>query len=171
MTKLWDDFLLLSNEMLEERNKEINQVAIRRVISNAYYAVFQLIIHEGVSLIAGKENDDKEIFNYFQRSFDHGSMKAGCEDIRKNTLPSKHYPIKGPFPLELTVIAYNFIELQKARHEADYDYYTDISIAIAEKSLNFAKEAIEYWNTIVEKDKRATKQFVTLLLLQKMKRN
>jgi hypothetical protein len=63
------------------------------------------------------------------------------------------------------------VELQKYRHSSDYNYYADIPDSIAETNIEFAKEAIEYWNNIVEKDKRAAKQFVTLLLLQKMKRN
>lgn len=165
---------MLHHELLGQADallntEKLDQAAIRRAISNAYYAVFHLIVQEGVDLLLG--NEDKKISNYFQRSFDHSSMKGACEDIRKTILPNRHAPIDGPFPHELVQLSIIFVFLQKMRHDADYNQFEAISKAIAKESIKRAYDGIAFWNTMLETNKGAAKQFVTLLLLQKMKRN
>jgi len=162
-------FDLLSQAEALLKFEDVNQAAIRRAISNAYNAVFHLIIQDGVDLLLGIE--ETKVNNYFQRSFDHGSMKAGCEDVRKNQLPNRHAPIAGPFPYELVQLAIIFVDLQRMRHDADYNHYESISTNIAEDNIRIAYDAINYWKSVLQTDSSAAKQFVTLLLLQKMKRN
>jgi hypothetical protein len=165
----WLDLIKQAEDLLDNSTDTHNQAAIRRAISNAYYAVFQMIVQEGIMLLLG--TDEKEINNFFERSFEHSAMKIACEDIRKRILPLRYNPIIGPFPKELVQIAIFFVELQKARHEADYNFYESIPLNFAKRYVEIAAEIIANWNAILETDPRAAKQFVTLLLLQKMKRN
>lgn len=170
MAKLADDMLKLAKENLILKQGRPSQAKLRRSISNSYYAVFHLILEEGVSLLVGQKGVDAQLIFYFQRSFEHTGIKDACELIIKQKLPSRHAPIIGPFPAQCKSIASLFIELQKARHRADYDLSSPLSKSQAGAYLAIAEQVFSAWSTAKQTEETALKQFHGLMLLNKSKK-
>ena len=117
-----------------------------------------------------KRIDDTKLTFYFQRSFEHTSIREACELIQKNKLPIRHAPVDGPFPYNCKSFATIFAELQKARHFADYDLSTSISKSMAETYYNMAVQAFDDRSTAKQTEETALKQFLGLMLLNKSKK-
>lgn len=162
--------LKLAKENLILKQGRPSQAKLRRSISNSYYAVFHLILEGGVGLLIGKKKEDAELSHYIQRSFEHNSIKEACELVQRHNLPHKHSPISGPFPAKCKSLAGLFIEIQKARHFADYDLSTSISKSMAETYYNMAVQAFDDWSTAKQTEETALKQFLGLMLLNKSKK-
>jgi len=94
-----------------ERNKP-KQASLRRAISTAYYALFNLLIREASS---NWKNDAQRM--RLARSFEHGKMKKVSDAV-------VHLKFSGhdrQIVAGLKNVADAFASLQEARHGADYD--------------------------------------------------
>jgi hypothetical protein len=90
--------------------------------------------------------------NRVRRAFNHSDMKNVCEQFRRgniNNLPAPTQALINP-PLtgDLVIIADAFVELQEARHAADYDageFFTrpDVLAKIA-----LVDEAFDAWRRV-----------------------
>src|SRR5436309_216645 len=112
--------LLDQAEMLAKLDKrKPKQANLRRAVSAAYYSVFHLLLEEGSKQFVADEN----LRCLISRSFSHGDMKAAAIPFSTGrALPvyvANAFP--GSIPVEIKRIAQTFIDLQQARHEADYD--------------------------------------------------
>ena len=107
-----DDLLEQAYHLANRESKKPKQASLRRAVSNAYYALFHLLIDEAVRnwRIARQRS-------VLARTFDHGKMKNVCEDHLKNFYNSGS-PASG---LQLKDVAHAFILSQQKRHAADYD--------------------------------------------------
>lgn len=63
--------------------------------------------------------------NRVRGAFSHADMKNVCEQFRRGQIghlpPTTQALIDPPLPIDLAIIADAFVELQEARHAADYD--------------------------------------------------
>lgn len=85
-----------------DRNRP-RQANLRRSVSTAYYALFHLLVSEAVSYWRLERHRAM-----LARSFEHGRMKRVC-----NNCPQQNTGLRS--------VAEAFVELQQARHSADYD--------------------------------------------------
>src|SRR5215469_12337460 len=89
------------------------EAELRRAISTAYYALFHLLIDasttRGVATVALRP--------YVARNFEHMHMLSVC---RKYTVLAVDMTGQ-PVPAEIQRIADSFVQLQNARHTADYN--------------------------------------------------
>lgn len=174
MLKISEDLLEQAGKLLISGRGRPNQAAVRRAISNAYYAVFNTITQEGVKLLVGNNVLDADMCLYMHRCFDHLGIKDACELILKPSIPVKHSPLK-PLPNGATAVlvkdfASTFVRLQKARHNADYDYSNSATKVVAELSLLDGTSALLNWETLYNSHPHTLKQLVCLMLLNKNKR-
>ena len=98
------------------------QANLRRAVSSAYYAVFHLLVDAATSrMLRGSERAG--LRSCVARAFGHGTMRQVAQQFSANRVSSKLSPgLNGqPLQKEVIYIAATFVELQQARHEADYD--------------------------------------------------
>ncbi|MGH6989042.1 MAG: hypothetical protein ACREFD_10650 [Stellaceae bacterium] len=84
-----------------------------------------------------------------QRAFAHGEMKRVCNQIQRSSLsPTLDQLFSKPLEPELRTVARAFVELQDARHGADYDTSEPIARLEAAQKIYLADQAFEAWDAI-----------------------
>lgn len=114
--RLEDDLLGLAELLAGRVEEAIGEAALRRAMSTAYYALFHAICHLCAEELVGRHGY-WETFTPIYRTPEHGALKAFFEKCREKKDPGRPTYI-GP---DVAKIAETFIELQEARHRADYD--------------------------------------------------
>jgi uncharacterized protein (UPF0332 family) len=103
------------------REAAFNEANVRRAVSSAYYALFHLLIRDAV--VNWKHADQHASL---ARSFDHKRMKDASTAILKE-MGNIRIPLTASADAEqaarfrLSTVAQAFVDLQQARHKADYD--------------------------------------------------
>jgi uncharacterized protein (UPF0332 family) len=110
------------------------QIDLRRAVSSAYYAVFHSFCLNCADTLVGtsKKSRPNHAWQQVYRGLDHGSVKSACEAARNIEFPQ---PIKD--------CADAFVELQKQRHNADYDPNYRITRLEALEAVTRAKQAVK----------------------------
>jgi hypothetical protein len=127
------------------------QASLRRAVSTAYYALFHLLVSEASSLLA---SGDARLQDLVARAFDHGDMRGACATFASSgTLPAligAHYG-RVTLPLELKAVAQAFVDLQGARHDADYATHRGWTRTEALTEVERAEQAFEAWGVLSPK--------------------
>ena len=85
------------------------QADLRRAVSTAYYALFHCLAAAAADLLTGSSSRGPE-WHQVYRALEHGKAKRACRQQRALRA----------FPMEIRRFAEMFVDLQEARHEADY---------------------------------------------------
>jgi len=116
------------------------QASLRRAISAAYYALFHLLASEAACLAAPA--NPPNLRAQVQRALAHADMKDSCAAIT-NAKPSAVFvQLAGVPSHHLVRVATAFIQLQEARHKADYDVSitfqrTEVKLLVRQCGLAF----------------------------------
>lgn len=161
--------MTLIEQLLQQADKladEPLRANLRRAVSTAYYALFHFLIRKATRSLC-PEAADLTRRQLMARAFDHGTMKSA-------SLP---FAGRGPFlkpvgalfpqlqvPPALREVAKIFIELQEARHWADYDLSRRMSRVDARQHIAAAHRAIETLWPECEGTEAANVYLLTLLL-------
>jgi hypothetical protein len=133
-------------------------------MSASYYALFHKINEDAVELIA--PNVSQSIKHRIQRWFEHAEMKKICGRFTKAQLDQ---PLQGLIgstaSADLQTVAHSFVQLQDARHSADYDLSYQVSADEAYQKLALAATAINAWVQL--KNSAEANIFILSLLLWK----
>ena len=122
-------------------------VSDRRAVSAAYYAVFHHINASAVSLIA--PNVSSETNHRIQRWFEHAKVKEICGRFIKAKLDQPLLSLIGTSASpHLQNVASTFIDLQEARHSADYDLSYNLTSPEAQQLVTSAVVAMASWDKI-----------------------
>lgn len=150
-----DDLLSLADRLAKASPKRPRQADLRRSISTAYYALFHALAKSGAELLVGKTKAfrSEKAWQQMYRALDHGRAKSASEAARNLG-----------FPQGLKDCADSFVELQKARHDADYDPLHRPTRPEALQAVVRARDAISKLRTAPLKHRRA---FAVQLLMQK----
>ena len=108
-----DHLIELADQILQIGTGSPRQTTINRAISTAYYALFHALAGECVARIVGSPRSRRywEIVTPVHRSIDHGAARKVFERLAKDRAARS----------DLKRLAEIFLELQSARHAADYD--------------------------------------------------
>jgi len=132
----------LPEELLEQAELLLtlppSQANLRRAVSNAYYSVFHLLIRATVL-----KWGDTHYRARMARMFEHDRMKKVSGAAIKN-LGSKSDQGQSD-AIELSKVAQAFINLQQARHDADYNLEWPLDPADAIAQVERAKAAFISW--------------------------
>lgn len=150
-----DDLLSLADRLAKASPKKPRQADLRRSISTAYYALFHALAKSGADLLVGttKAYRSEKAWQQMYRAIDHGRARTASEAARNLG-----------FPQALKDCADAFVELQKARHDADYDPLYRPARHDAQLAVVRARDAIAKLRSAPVKHRRA---FAVQLLMQK----
>jgi hypothetical protein len=123
------------------------QANLRRAVSSAYYALFHLLIAESVQkLLVGHR---KTLMDRVSRAFQHGEMQKACRQWQTTPLPPVLKKLlDGDASSQLISLAASFVDLQEARHTADYDVSARFSRADVLGLVEDAELAFDSWDVI-----------------------
>lgn len=141
-----EELLEQARHLLARDEGRPKQANLRRAISAAYYALFhQLIDDTTFSHVSSRPTSLRQACG---RSISHQGMKKACQSIL-NSEKSKRKPsidlLARPLDGDLIFVMNAFVELQDARHDADYNTIFPITRSNATKSVTIAEEAYFKW--------------------------
>lgn len=151
--RLAQGFLATARRLAPTSAKKPVQANLRRCISTCYYAVFHALAKTAADSLIGatKAARPNKAWVEVYRGLVHGPCKTACKSAKNIN-----------FPNDLHDFADAFVQLQDARHRADYDpMYRPTKkealffIALAERSISTLK-------SLPPKDKKA---FATWVLI------
>lgn len=144
------------------RDTTPNEASVRRAVSAAYYALFHLLIRDAV---VNWEHADQH--SRLARTFDHKRMKDASTAILKeigNTQNSEMSGLEQAVRFKLSIISQAFVDLQQARHRADYDIGEALNPLDAAVNVAQARLAFQYWAEV--KDESLAQGYLYSLLFK-----
>src|ERR1700694_2477807 len=126
-----DDLLKDAYHLANRGGNNPKQSSLRRAVSNAYYAVFHLLIADFVANWALPDQRAR-----LGRMFEHRRMSGAVFNFRDKKNPT-------PKETELRKLISKFTQLQKDRYEADYDVGRTWSRYDVENTLALATEVFD----------------------------
>jgi hypothetical protein len=158
MGSLHNELLAQAWHLAKKEPKHPLQASLRRAVSAAYYAVFHLLVDAGGRSLT--ESADVKLRHQLQRAYNHGTMKFVCQNLHLLN------PILAlPLESELVDIASAFVDLQQARHDADYDYSIILIRTDVLQKIALADSALLNWKTV--RNVPNARVFLAALLLQR----
>ncbi len=155
----------LPEELLEQAELLLrvvpNQANLRRAVSNAYYSVFHLLIRAAVLKWGDPIHRAR-----MARMFEHDRMKKVSGATIKG-LGSRIDQGEAD-AIELSKVAQAFINLQQARHDADYNLERLLDPAVAVAQVERAKAAFISWE--VSENSEVAREDLFLLLFKEKER-
>ncbi len=146
------------------KDEQPDDINLRQAVSASYYALFHRINGDAAQLIA--PNVPAKTNYRIQRWFDHAEMKKICGRFLPTRLDQPLLDLIGESSSEdLQTVARSFIQLQEARHSADYDLNYSLTWNEARRLIELAVHAIGAWARI--QDSAEVNIFVLSLLLWK----
>jgi uncharacterized protein (UPF0332 family) len=152
------DLLEQADHLLVRERLRPKQASLRRAVSTAYYAVFHLLVADGPRLLAPPQPPG--LRTRVGRAFTHGTMRNVCKSFVEtdaalarrrpsNAIPDTTRDLLN-FPLEAALInvLQIFVDLQEARHQADYDLTKAWSRLEAATHVANARTAFTDWQAI-----------------------
>lgn len=145
---LHHDLLRQARILATHEPRRPKQASLRRAISAAYYSLFHLLTWEASARFIKGPNREP-LRASLRRAFAHKMMKDACREIVKPNAGNLHRSLCGnPVPPDLLVVARTFVDLQQARHEADYDTSKGFTRRETLDQVEAAEQATARWNAI-----------------------
>lgn len=120
---------------------------MRRAISAAYYALFHHLSEAAVEQIA--PHASPKAANRIYRWLNHGEMKRICREFASPRLnPPLRDLLDGDVSEDMQRLTTSFINLQEARHNADYNPGYLVTWEQTRDLLELAVRAISAWEKI-----------------------
>lgn len=163
------DLLDQAGHLAKREPKRPKQASLRRAVSAGYYALFHMLIDAGSRFVV-RGNNRTALRHAVTRAFDHGEMKKAANSFAGGTLPKVlRGAVSGTVPAELQRVCEAFVELQQARHEADYDRTRGFTRSEVLELVGMAEQAFRDWS-VVSGSEAADAFLVALLLRSKLDR-
>lgn len=151
--KLAQGFLTTARRLAPTSAKKPVQANLRRCISTCYYAVFHALAKMVADSLIGatKAVRPNKAWVEVYRGLVHGPCKNACTSAKNIN-----------FPQEILDFADTFVQLQEARHRADYDPMYRPTKKDALMYISLAERCIATLKAVPSKDKKA---FATWVLI------
>lgn len=104
------DLIVRARGALGPRRQRPKAIAVRRAVSDAYYAVFHALCHMCANSLVGATKSREQAWRRVYRGIDHGRTR---DELGRQ-------PVQALHP-DLPRFAAIFRQLQLDRHQADYD--------------------------------------------------
>lgn len=172
---LHHDLLEQATHLATRETKKPKQASLRRADSAAYYALFHLLVADGARRLS--PTIPAGLRPLIQRAFNHGDMRTVCRGfaeghkaVMKHNAPGNPPPatrnlITLPLDPELFAVVQAFVDLQEARHDADYNLDKQWNRLDVLNRVQTARQTFADW-TAIRSTPTAT-AFVVALVLQK----
>lgn len=131
-------------------------MSLRRAVSSAYYALFHLLVRDASRSLT--KASDTRLRLLLPRAFGHHEMAGACRTFsaagRMPGIIEAIYP-GIVIPREISSVAQAFMDLQKARHDADYATHRSWTRMMALSEVERAEQAFLDWEKVRPRSKRA----------------
>lgn len=148
-----------ARQLATREQRRPRQVNLRRGVSSAYYALFHLIAEDATRAFVPKSDPGLRLL--LPRVCAHDEMASACRTFAtRGQLPAvlqQIYP-NLVIPARLAEVAQAFVDLQKARHDADYATHREWTRTMALTEVERAEQAFADWNAIRPRGPRAAAQ-------------
>lgn len=136
------DLLEQAHHLASRERTRSKQASLRRAVSAAYYAVFHFLIGEASRLLAFPDS----VVKVQRREFQHGGMKKISAMFHAGNPPSPGgTKPQSELPEGLAAAAGKFVQLQTARHEADYDLDASFRRVEVIEFVELAAQVVSEW--------------------------
>ncbi len=161
---LHDDLLKQAEQLAIADPRKPRQASLRRAVSAAYYALFHKLVDQGTVFLVSRRRRSA-LRACLARAFAHATMRQVAQQFAANSVSPKLRPgLNGQTPQpELRALAEAFVDLQQARHEADYNRARRFTRREALDQVELARCAFADWETIRSSPQADT--FLTGLLV------
>lgn len=143
------DLLAQAKHLAGKEPRRPKQASLRRAVSAAYYSLFHLLVSEAASsMLRGRGRSG--IHPVFRRAFMHGHMKKAAKSFAGGTVPDVWQAPMGEAPVsaDLRDVASVFVNLQEARHEADYNFGRPFIRRDVYDLIDAAERAASSWQNV-----------------------
>lgn len=144
------DLLDQAKRLARNEPRRPKQASLRRSVSAAYYALFHLLVEDATRRLVGGTGDREALRGCLGRAFSHENMKKVAAQFASGNVSPKLLPALNGQPLEdgLSRLAAAFIDLQQARHEADYNRRRRFGRVEVLHLLDMADRAFADWREV-----------------------
>jgi len=143
------ELLRQAHFLAHKEPRKPTQASLRRSVSASYYALFHLLVDEATRLmLAG--NGRRPLRDSLARAFHHSAMKQVAVAFARRSIPPRlasglyHQEVQQP----LMAVATAFVQLQEARHDADYNRARRFTRREALDLADLAKQAFRDWRQV-----------------------
>ena len=151
---LHHDLLEQASHLALREPKKPKQASLRRAVSAAYYALFHLLVAQGALLLSPRQPSGLNIL--IIRAFNHGQMREVCSGFvaisstpRSQRVPAATRELLSlPLEPDLVQVLQAFVDLQEARHQADYDVAKDWNRLNVINHVQTAQLAFAAWANV-----------------------
>lgn len=159
---LHGDLLDQARHLASRERRRPRQASLRRAISTAYYALYHLLVAEATRILIR----DSSLRGRFARAFDHANLKNASRAF-SSPHPSQLFKLTGggPVPPDLEIVANAVIDLQEARHAADYNVDKRFSRSEASDVITQAAAAFQAWQRV--RNHPVARNYLAAILLWK----
>ena len=146
---LHDDLLRQARQLAVKEPRRPLQASLRRAVSASYYSLFHLLVDDATRLMLSGR-DRTALRHCLARAFGHAVMKQVAQHFSKNEVRAKLAPGLNGRPLqpELVRVASAFVDLQEARHKADYDTARRFTRREVRDLVSQAEQAFADWHGV-----------------------
>lgn len=130
--------------LVDDRYGRLGQSDLKRAISTAYYALFHAVAGHCADVLAGKAGPGDRSWTQTYRALEHGAARNACGQLASLGFAS-----------DLCDVGDAFIQLQIARHSADYDPASRFVETEALAAIALAEAAIAKLDAAALADRRA----------------
>jgi len=166
------DLLEQASHLAMWESKRPKQASLWRAVSAAYYALFHLLVSDSARLLSPTQ--PVELRTLAGRAFDHRQMRNVCAGFVQGNAGqpgNKSIPLLRrrvlnlPLDPALVAVLEAFVDLQEARHQADYDLARTWNRLDVLRHVGVARQAFADWATVRRTPNAAV--FAAAMLLQK----
>ena len=131
------------------------QSDLKRTVSTTYYTVFHQLCWTVADTFIGGQNSERSTPAWRQayRSHEHGFVKSQCRGTTS---------VVARFPQPVQDNANAFVEIQVARHLADYDPLHRLVRSEVKAEIDRAEQIIKDFRKLPIRDRRAFAAWITL---------
>jgi uncharacterized protein (UPF0332 family) len=144
------------------RARVASEADVRRSVSTAYYALFHLLIRDSIANWKHIDHHSK-----LARAFDHKRMKDASIALLKDIGSFSDSHVAGReegLRFKISMVAQTFVELQQARHKADYDIGESFNPLDA--SVEVAQARVAFLNWADVRDESIAQRYLYSLLFK-----
>lgn len=159
-----DHLLDQAAQLIDLRHGGIRRQAnLRRAVSAAYYALFHAILKAAADMIVGKDRQMSPLYGLVYRKIDHGALRTLCAELVRDQPTSKYVKFvpESGWGDNLSAVCKALVDLQEARHLADYDPLYRVTVKQARDIVETAHVTLACFRKVSATRRRT---FLTLLL-------
>ncbi len=144
---LHNELLRQARHLATKESRRPLQASLRRAVSAAYYALFHLLVDEAVCRMVSARR--YALRDCLRRAFAHSNMRTVAQQFAGTSVAPRLSPgLQGQsLQPDLVKVARAFVDLQEARHEADYNTAWRATRPGALGLIEQTEEAFGCWHT------------------------